>query len=105
MTFGRLLQHSTTHKDPSLLITQNTNSTWTSSPLLHCRRCFMQLVNPKDDDRELGTVVFGLYGRASPAACQNFLNFCSGTLVRWRPLEVQRHSCGHLACTLRSTKR
>ena len=43
----------------------------------------MQLVNPKDDDRKLGTIVFGLYGRASPAACQNFLNFCSGTLVSW----------------------
>ena len=45
----------------------------------------MQLVNPKDNDRKLGTVVFGLYGKASPAACQSFLNFCSGTLVSRHP--------------------
>ena len=45
----------------------------------------MELVNPKDNDRKLGTVVFGLYGNASPAACQSFLNFCSGALVSWGP--------------------
>ena len=88
VTFGRLLQQSTKHKDHSLLVAQQVHSIWTYSPWLYCRRCSMQLVNPKDNDRKLGTVVFGLYGKASPAACQSFLNFCSGTLVSRHPPKV-----------------